>query len=452
MTHVKLLQQIIIFLCMLALFGCATKSGIPYSPRPVEEVPFHERAQTQSRSGLTVTVAVLSPTESRQVFGVDLESKGIQPVWFKIRNQSDKYYVFLPITADPEYYSPGEVSFLFKGNFSKSNYIVMDEYLEELNFSITLIPPGEESSGFVYTEMDPGIKHVNAALYAWGELEDFDFFFMVPGITTSADTVDFDSLYAENEIVNYEDEEELRTALESLPCCTTDRDGNGEGNPINFVFIGKREDIGDALIRRRWDVAQTVTDYIQEAEINLFSTGRYRTVPLSDFYFYGRRQDVGLQKARRTRRGDLRQRIEMRLWLSPMRLKGNEIWVGAISTDVGSKIKIKDFKLIEEKQIDPNTDEARSYLVQDLVFSRNVSKLGRVGGIEPADRFNPHMNLLDQPWWTDGHRMVLLFQEKPLTLRELEFFPWEWAEDSYYEMPNMPIQSLPEKGKEGANQ
>jgi hypothetical protein len=425
MINVKLLQRIIIFLCMLALFGCAAKSGIPYAPRPIEESPFLERTQTQSRAGLTVTVSVLSPMENRQVFGVDLESQGVQPVWLKIRNESDKSYMFLPISVDPKYYSPGEVSFKFKDDFSKSDYIVMDEYLEKLNLNLTLIPPGKERSGFVYTDMDPGVKYVNAALYSFDELQDFDFFIDVPGITTPSDEVDFDSFYAENEIVNYENTEELRVALEGLPCCTTDKDGNGEGNPANFVFIGRGEDIRDALIRQKWDVAETVPENIQEIETTLFSSGRYRTTPISDFYFYGRRQDLGLQKARQTRRGNLRQRIEMRLWLSPIRFKSEDVWVGAISTDVGSEIKIKDFKIVEEKQIDPNTDEARDYLVEDIVFSGNVSKLGRVKAIEPADSYNPHTNLKEQPWWTDGYRMVFLFQEEPLTLRELEFFPWE---------------------------
>ena len=431
MKPVQLRGQIVILLCVFSLFGCAKNSAVPYSPHPIEGSPFLQRAQTQSRAGLTVTVSVLSPTESQRVFGVDLASKGVQPVWFKIHNESDKAYVFLPITADPQYYSPGEVAFMFKGKFSKSDYIVMDEYLDELNFNITLIPPGEERTGFVYTEMDPGLKHVNAALYSLNELQDFDFFLVVPGITTPSDNIDFESLYAANEIVNYEDDEELRKALESLPCCITDEEGNGEGNPINFVFIGQREDIGDALIRRGWDVAETVPDNLQDEEINLFSKARYRTFPMSDFYLYSRSQDVGLQKARRTRRGNLRQRIEMRLWLSPIRFKDSEVWVGAISTDVGSKIKIKDFKLIEEKQIDPNTDEARDYLVEDIVLSGNVNKLGRVKGIEPADSFSPHTNLKGQPWWTDGNRMVFRFQEDPVTLPEVEFFSWEGVEAEY---------------------
>ncbi|MDA2920548.1 LssY C-terminal domain-containing protein [Desulfobacterota bacterium AH_259_B03_O07] len=431
MTPRTIVRQFTIIIVILSLFGCAKRSSTPYSPRPVEEVPFLERAQTQSRHGLTVTASVLSPAESHEVFGVDLANKGVQPVWVKVENESDSFFTFLPISIDPEYYSPGEIAFMFKGNFIKPDYIKMDEYLEELAMGIGVIPSGEERSGFVYTDMDPGVKQVNVALYTLHQLEDFDFFFKVPGVT--ADAVDFDSLYSEKEIVNYDNEEELRAALESLPRCITNKDGTGKGDPINFVFIGNREDIGDALIRRKWDVAETVSESNRIKRKEFFSTGRYRTMPLSDYYLYGRPQDVGLQKARRTKRGNLRQRIQMRLWLSPTRFKAEEVWVGAISTDTGSKIKWEGLTVIEAHQIDPDIDEARDYLVEDIVFSRNVSKLGKVKGIEPATRYKPHVNLLDQPWWTDGYRVVFLFQEEPVTLTELEFFPWEVDENREFE-------------------
>ena len=424
MTSLQFLRQIIIILCIISLFGCARKSSVPYSPRPFEEVPFLNRAQTQNRHGLTVTAAVLSPEESHQIFGINLANKGVQPVWVKVKNQSDNFFVLLPISIDPQYYSPGEVAFMFKGDFSEADYIKLDEYLEDLSMGIEVILSGEEESGFIFTEMDTGVKQVSVALYTLHQLEDFDFFFAVPGVT--AKTVDFDSIYPESEIVNIDDEDQLRAALESLPCCTTDKDSTGKGDPINFVFIGKREDIGDALIRREWDVAERVSESIETKRNYYFATGRYRTTPLSDYYLYGRPQDVGFQKVRRTKRGNVRQRIQMRLWLSPLRFKGKEIWVGAVSMDTGSKFDWKSLFAEQSQQIDPDMDESREYLVEDIVFSGNVIKLGKVKGVEPATKDKPHTNLLDQPWWSDGYRAVFLFREKPVTLDELEFFPWEF--------------------------
>ena len=79
--------------------GC----GRNYSPKPPEEVSFLDRAETQSRDGLTVTVAVLSREEGEEVFGVDLAANGVQPVWLDIKNDTKKPFFFMPIALDPDY-------------------------------------------------------------------------------------------------------------------------------------------------------------------------------------------------------------------------------------------------------------------------------------------------------------------------------------------------------------
>ena len=56
----------VIFILMTA--GCAGRS---YNPRPMAEVPFKDRAQTQSENGVRVTVAVLSAEECKEVFGLE---------------------------------------------------------------------------------------------------------------------------------------------------------------------------------------------------------------------------------------------------------------------------------------------------------------------------------------------------------------------------------------------
>ncbi|HET7288897.1 MAG TPA: hypothetical protein VFJ67_00560, partial [Thermodesulfobacteriota bacterium] len=88
--------------------GC----GGSYSPKPPEEVSFLDRAETQSRNGLTVTVAVLSREDSEEVFGVDLAANGVQPVWLDIKNDTKKPFFFMPIALDPDYFSPNEVAFM----------------------------------------------------------------------------------------------------------------------------------------------------------------------------------------------------------------------------------------------------------------------------------------------------------------------------------------------------
>ena len=141
---------------------------------------------------------------------------------------------------------------------------------------------------------------------------------------------------------------------------------------------------------------------------------------MSALYFYGRPQDVGLQKARQT----VDERNHLRLWLSPMRYRGMPVWVGQISRDIGVKLTTKSPTLTAH-EIDPDVDEARDYLIQDLLESQKVAKIGLVEGVGQASPENPRYNLTDSPYWTDGWRVVFVFSESQTALDEVEFFDWK---------------------------
>ena len=91
---------------LLAAAGCAT-----FKPRPMEEVPFLERAVTEQRSALTVTVAVPTNDEAKRLFGVDLAGLRIQPVWIDIRNDGPGEFWFMHHGLDPNYFSAREAAY-----------------------------------------------------------------------------------------------------------------------------------------------------------------------------------------------------------------------------------------------------------------------------------------------------------------------------------------------------
>jgi len=367
-----------------------------------------------------VRAAVLSPNESKRIFGVDLAETGIQPVWLKIENKTDLPFKLLPINLDPDYFTPLEAAFVNYPFLNDPVNKAMDEYFQEQSLDMH-IPPGEERSGFVYTNFNPGVKYVNIALYAPKRVENFVFTFEVPGIRTDYQRVDFESLYSEEEFIDYEDEDELRAALENLPCCTTKKGGTGENDPLNFVIIGEPDEIFPALVRRGWDVTEPIYAGSGWRAFKAFFSGReYKTAPMSSLYFYKRGQDIGLQKARTT----IHERNHIRLWLTPMRFKGKDVWIGAISRDIGSYITWRT-PWLTAHAIDPDIDEAINYLVQDLIFSQGLKKLGWVKGVRAATRDEPRRNFMNQPWWTNGLRAVFLLDSEPRTLSEVEFFNWE---------------------------
>jgi len=83
------------FAVAMALSGCATS----FSPRPVADVPFRKRAQTQVREGVTVTVAVPTADEAEAIYGVDLADKGMQAVWVQVKNDGKRRERSLLVTA-----------------------------------------------------------------------------------------------------------------------------------------------------------------------------------------------------------------------------------------------------------------------------------------------------------------------------------------------------------------
>jgi len=400
--------------------GCKEYSP---SPDPLREVPFLTRKQTQTEEGITVTAVALSDQESEEVFGLDLAAKGIQAVWLQVENGTEEPVTLIHVAMDPAYYSPNEASYS-NYNFASPVNEKINDYLND-NSIRREIPAGGIIEGFFYTNWDPGVKYLNVSLYSRNQETSFLFYLGVPGIKLDFQRVDWDSLYREEDFTDYQNEDDLRRALESVPCCATRKDGTGKNDPLNFFVIGYTDDILSAFIRRGWDVTEPITAGSGwRAFKAYFSGARYRTSPMSSIYVFKRAQDIGLQKARST----IHERNHLRLWLMPIRYKGRDVWIGSVSRDVGSYFTIRT-PWLSAHAIDPDIDEARTYLEQDLLFSGGVRRFGYVKGIEPATPDNPHRNFMKQPWWTDGYRSVFLFEEDTTPLTDLEFFPWEWTDD-----------------------
>jgi len=61
----------------------------------------------------------------------------------------------------------------------------------------------------------------------------------------------------------------------------------------------------------------------------------------------------------------------MRLWLSPYTYRSKPVWIGQISRDIGLRFTLRSAFLTTHK-IDPQVDETRDYLVQDLLASESL--------------------------------------------------------------------------------
>ena len=411
----SLRSLIFLFVANLTLHGCV----IYQKPRPIHDIPFMERSLSKIDGDVRVTVAVLSADESRRLFGVDLARKGIQPVWVRVQNADTTPYWLLSTGLDPDYFSPMEAAYAFHGALAGEINDKIDDQFRVMAFRNPIVPDAAVS-GFIFTNRDEGTKVVDIDLIGRGKTKFFSFFVQVPGIRADFHEVDFNALYSQDEIAEVDDNQ-LRAELESLPCCATNEDGTIDGDPLNLILIGSREDISTAFVRRGWLPAETTHGKAVMKTINSFLFGtRYRYSPVSPLYFSKRQQDFAGQKPRHT----VHQRNHLRAWLSPLRYQGKAVWISQISRDIGVRFTFKTWPPVTHK-IDPDIDEARLALVEDLVYSQQLAKTGWVKGVGAARRSNPRYNKTGDPYFTDGFRLVLVFDRRPRSFLEIEQFDWE---------------------------
>jgi hypothetical protein len=403
--------------------------GIPYAPRP-EARPFLDRAEVRRNEELVVRAAVLDDRESHRFFGVPLAHRGIQPVWLEITNHGDRPYRLRLASLDPNYFPPleaallchyhigrrllgfGLLAWLFLPLFLLAAFKVfaaraanrrMDTYFQEHALGWGLIRPGKTVAGFVFTTLDEGTKQFSVRLQGAAGAKDFPFSIPVPGLHLDYRGKQFDAQASSGETVDC-DEAELRKRIEALPRSTTNRRGSAEGDPLNLVVIGDFVTVLNGF-GARWDETETISFTSCWRTLKAFSLGsRYRYSPVSSLYLEGRCQDFALQRARQT----INQRLHLRLWMTPLRFGGKPVWLGQISRDIGVRFTPKTWNLTTHR-IDPNVDDARDYLMDDLMEGGRVSLVGYVAGTGPADRSAPRHNLTGDPYFTDGLRAVAAF-------------------------------------------
>ncbi len=304
------------FVCTLSLItACAS----PPPPPPELQGDYLDRAQTQEKQGIRVTAGVPSAEESKKLFGAPLYRRGVQPVWLKIENYTDEYISFLPVGLDPAYFSPIEAANL---NVKAEQVTKSSSLVNQLFYKAGLgnnVPPGGNSSGFIFSILDEGTKAFNVDVIGKSGLVTFTFFIPVPGLRVDHYNVDWQKLYPVEEITDLS-RDEMIEQMESAICCVLDKKNANMGDPLNLVVIGDVDDVYYAFIRAGWDETETINKSSSWKTMKSFvSGGEYRYSPVSALYVFGRPQDVAFQKAR----DNIHERNHLRLWMSSNVIKAN---------------------------------------------------------------------------------------------------------------------------------
>lgn len=399
---------------------------ISYSPNP-SECEFRDSAQTVGKEGVSVSLAVLDPQQARQYFGIPMAKRGVQPIWIRIVNQSKTPCRLHLVSIDPNYYSSHEAACV--NHYSTIKRLLefgilgwlfvplllilplrmisawrankrMDEFFRDYSFRLRPITPGMTTEGFVFTPVDAGNKIVHLRLLRWEGMLEFDFNIQVAGIEADYQKRDFTQLPSQSRLVEC-DLSSLREHLRKLPRAVTGANGRKEGDPVNLIVVGEFPTVMSAF-GARWDETETITFATCWKTTRSFLTGsEYRYSPVSPLYLFGRSQDFALQRVR----SSVNERLHLRLWITEYRLGGKPVWVGQISRDIGVRFTIKTWNLTTHR-IDPDVDESRDYVLEDLLGAERAEMVGYVDGVGECTVNAPRRNLTGDPYYTDGQRAL----------------------------------------------
>lgn len=383
---------------LVLLAPLVSACGIPFQPQPIQTATLEQRAQSATSGTVRISSAVPSPEETRAIFGLPLYDRGIQPVWLEIENRGPTRVRLAPVSLDPDYFSPMEVAWVHRKPFSKQGRKDLDAFFHGISMP-RQIGPGQTRSGYVFTHAEPGTKGFNVDVFGPArEDHNFTFFVQVPGFEPDHAAIDFDKLYDAEDLRSY-DADQLRRALAELPCCTSDFTGTTEGEFINVILVAEGIEVLHALLRARWYET---------------TTGKLPNWIANRPHWDGRPPDAVFRKGRK-KKGE---RNELRLWLSPMRLGDTPVWLGQVTHFPPDILGIS--------FLDPDVDEARDYLLQDMWYSQGLRRIAWVSTGQPVDfakRKKGHAP--GSEYFTDGIRVVLWLSGNPVSLAETESLAWD---------------------------
>ncbi len=193
----------------------------------------------------------------------------------------------------------------------------------------------------------------------------------------------------------------LRKSLDSLPRRVNDQ-FNNLGDMVNFVIVGSEKDVQAALAAANWHVADTDNKKaVLNALMETYESKDYLGMPMSTLYLFGRRQDFGYEQAEAI--AMVASRHHFRIWKAPVTWRGEEVWVGAGTHDIGFA-KDKRNNNVTHK-IDPAVDGERDNIGSSL---QKASQAKTLTYYLPPNPVRDAKNATGDGYHSDGRLLVIL--------------------------------------------
>ncbi len=117
-----------------------------------------------------------------------------------------------------------------------------------------------------------------------------------------------------------------------------------------------------------------VKDTVLHGILGSLSKESYLTMPMSQLYLFGRPQDYGWAHAEPI--SVVRSRNHLRIWKAPFQVKGETLWVGAATHDIGFELDQRNDGITHK--IDPDIDLEREYVEKTLSSTGLVAEVSHI--------------------------------------------------------------------------
>jgi hypothetical protein len=177
-----------------------------------------------------------------------------------------------------------------------------------------------------------------------------------------------------------------------IPRRVADKRGD-PGDMVNFLIIGSQDSMKKVFTTAGWvQVDADVKAAVLHGVLESIQKESYLTMPMSPLYLFGRSQDYGWAHAEPI--SVVASRNHLRIWKAPFEVRGQTLWVGAATHDVGFERDERNKSLTSvTHKIDPNVDLERDYVEKTL---------SSTGLIEEVTHFLPKDPMLEAKTATGG--------------------------------------------------
>jgi len=188
----------------------------------------------------------------------------------------------------------------------------------------------------------------------------------------------------------------------------TQTQSGADGDPVNMVFIGSKDQIMHSFQQAGWLLPDPIT--LQTSEkiaVASLAHRSYPTAPVSNLYVFGRVQDLAFEKPT----NDVQNRGHIRLWKTGTLSSGQLVWVGQASYDSG--IELSGTNHLPTHHIAPTVDLERNAVGSDLQKTGLVTE-------ESDEAFTPPIvyarNGGGDYYESDGDVLVINYTHAPIQL------------------------------------